>query len=220
VNPAYYSAAWTECGCFITCSHHHRRVREAVACIRTAGGYVVAVHAGIMRSLAAEEEIEFQDVAHGYTRNNPPAEDSAPTSSGAALDSRYAVMIRIRIKDRWTWRTWMCFDSYTEAAAHARAGNRVVRFGSPEWLALRQQSEPAPPIIVTEARPSVPQRDEGKTFIEFTLRFLHARGICRDGEGIANVEHSSPDGMLSVENQENANPESKTSAEMVDLSAR
>jgi hypothetical protein len=147
VNPAYYSAAWTECGCLITCSHHQPSVREAVACIRTAGGYVVSVHVGVMRSLTAEEEIESQDVAHGYTSNNPQAEDFAPTSSGAALDSRYVVMIRIRIKDRWTWRTWMCFESYKEAAAHARAGDRVVRFGSPEWLALRQQSEPAPPIL-------------------------------------------------------------------------
>jgi hypothetical protein len=222
VKPPYYSAAWTERGCLITCSHHHPNVREAVACIRTAGGYVVAVRAGVMRSLTAEEESEFQDAAHRYTRNNPPAEDSTPTSSGAAFDSRYAVMIRIRLVDRWTWRTWMCFDSNTEAAADARQGNKVVRFRSPEWVALRQRSEPASPIILTTPQGSLPARDEGETFVEFVLRFLSARGMCQ--QGIADVNHSSvnSDGILSVGNQENHNvsPESETFAEMVDLLAR
>jgi hypothetical protein len=60
VSSTYYSAARTEYGCLITCWHHHRTVREAVACIRSAGGYVVAVDSGLMRSLTVGEEVQFQ----------------------------------------------------------------------------------------------------------------------------------------------------------------
>lgn len=59
--------------------------------------------------------------------------------------SGYAVMIRVWIVNRWTWTTWMRFDTYKEAATHAREGTKIVPFGSPEWIALRQ-SPPAPPV--------------------------------------------------------------------------
>jgi len=55
-----YSAAWTECGCFLSCWHEHKTVVEAASCIPCAGGYVVGVENGDMRSLTAEEESEFQ----------------------------------------------------------------------------------------------------------------------------------------------------------------
>jgi hypothetical protein len=68
-NSIYYSAAWTECGCLIGCRHPHRTVGEAVACIQTAGGYVVAVEAGVMRSLTAKEEADFQWAIHPRCAN-------------------------------------------------------------------------------------------------------------------------------------------------------
>lgn len=43
MSSVYYSAAWTECGCLISCSHRHRTVAKAVGCIRNAGNYVVVI---------------------------------------------------------------------------------------------------------------------------------------------------------------------------------
>jgi len=57
-----YSAAWTECGCFLGCSHEHKTIGEADSCIPCAGGYIFAVENGAMRSLTVEEESEFQRV--------------------------------------------------------------------------------------------------------------------------------------------------------------
>jgi hypothetical protein len=56
----YYSAAWTECGCLISCWHEHETVVEAAFCIPCAGGYVAAVENGAIRSLTTAEESEFQ----------------------------------------------------------------------------------------------------------------------------------------------------------------
>jgi hypothetical protein len=58
----YYSAAWTECGLLLGCSHEHETIVEADSCIPCASGYVVAVENGVMRSLTAEEETEWQRV--------------------------------------------------------------------------------------------------------------------------------------------------------------
>ncbi len=60
MSSMYYSAAWTECGCFISCWHEHKTVLEAASCIPCAGGYVVAVENNAMRSLTTQEEVEFQ----------------------------------------------------------------------------------------------------------------------------------------------------------------
>ena len=59
------------------------------------------------------------------------------------LSSGYAVMTRIRVVDHWTWATWMCFDTYAQAVAHARKGDKVVRFASAAWVTLKQQESAA-----------------------------------------------------------------------------
>ncbi len=61
----YYFAAWTDSGCLLGCSHEHRTVTSAVACISCAGGYVVAVEDGILRQLTEKEEAEFQYANYG-----------------------------------------------------------------------------------------------------------------------------------------------------------
>ena len=133
----YYSAAWTDSGFLLGCSHEHETIVEADSCIPCAGGYVVAVENGVMRSLTAEEESEFQG-AHYERRTDNPAVETTPIApaEAAASNSGYAVMTRIKVRDRWTWTTWMRFGTYAEAAAHARDGNKVVRFRSPEWAAF------------------------------------------------------------------------------------
>jgi hypothetical protein len=150
----YYSAAWTECGCLMSCWHEHKTVLEAAPCIPSAGGDVVGVENGVMRSLTAEEESEFQ------------------CAEAAVSDSGYAVMTRIRVGDGWTWTTWMRFETYAEAAAHARDGNKVVRFRSPAWVALRQQTDAAAPVVINAPRESISPRGEEETLVKFVLRFL------------------------------------------------
>lgn len=193
----YYSAAWTECGCFIGCSHEHKTVMEAKSCIPCAGGYVVGVENGAMRSLTAEEESEFQCAVPSHSTHNPAVETTPVAPAEAAVsDPGFAVMIRIRVGDRWTWTTWMRFETYAEAAAHAREGNKVVRFRSPEWTALRQQTEAASPIFIKGVpRESVPPRGEGETLLEFVLRFLSAYGFAQDAEPISDVKH----GLINTE---------------------
>jgi len=142
MSSIYYSAAWTECGCLISCWHHHETVGEAVLCIRSAGGYVVAVETGVMRCLTAEEEAEFQCVVHPPCANSPLVQTALAAPAEAAVsDSSYAVMTRIRVGDRWTWTIWMRFETYAEAVVHARNEN-------------------------------LPPRGEGETLLEFVLRFL------------------------------------------------
>ena len=57
-----YSAAWTDSGFLLGCSHEHETIADADSCIPCAGGYVVGVENGVMRSLTAEEEAQFQRV--------------------------------------------------------------------------------------------------------------------------------------------------------------
>jgi hypothetical protein len=186
----YYSAAWTVSGFLLVCSHEHETIVEADSCIPCAGGYVVGVENGVMRSLTAEEESEFQCVHYALNTDMPPLDAIRAAPTEAALsDSRYAIMTRIRVGDRWTWATWMCFQTYGEAAAHAREGHKVVRFRSPEWTALRQHSEPASPIVIKAPRESIPPRGESETFVEFVLRFLSAHGLDQHAEPISDVKH-------------------------------
>jgi hypothetical protein len=170
---------------------------EAKFCIPCAGGYVVAVENGAMRSLTAEEEeYEFQCAVPSHSTDNL-AVDTIPAApaEGAASDSGYAVMTRIRVADRWTWTTWMRFGTYAEAAAHAREGNKVVRFRSLEWAALRQQTEAASPIVINMPRESVPPRGEGETLLEFVLRFLSTYGFAQHAEPISDLKH----GLINAE---------------------
>jgi len=60
MKSTYYSAAWTDSGCFIVCEHEHETLVDAVSCIPCAGGYVVGIRNGVMRSLSPKEESEFQ----------------------------------------------------------------------------------------------------------------------------------------------------------------
>lgn len=185
----YYSAAWTECGCLISCWHEHKTVVEAASCIPCAGGYVVGVENGAMRSLTAEEESEFQCAVSSHSTDNPAVETTPAAPAEAAVsDSGYAVMTRIRVCDGWTWTTWMRFETYAEAAAHARDGNKVVRFRSPEWAALRQQTEAASPLVINAPRESIPPWGEGETLLEFVLRFLSAYGFAQHAEPISERE--------------------------------
>jgi hypothetical protein len=177
----YYSAAWTDSGCLLVCGHEHETLVEAASCIPCAGGYVVGVENGVMRSLRTEEESEFQSLIRDPSKY-PAPHIPAPASEKPGRDSGYAVMTRIRVVDHWTWATWMCFDTHAKAVAHARKGDKVVRFSSDEWAALRQQkwaeqpqqTDAAPAIHMNAAQETPPSRVEGETFVEFVLRLLSA----------------------------------------------
>jgi hypothetical protein len=57
-------------------------------------------------------------------------------------ESGYAVMVRVRLVDGWSWTTWMRCDSYKEAAAHLREGQKIVPFGSVQWTAMWNERSP------------------------------------------------------------------------------
>jgi hypothetical protein len=61
----YYFAAFTDSSCIIGCSHKHRTVVAATACISSAGGYVIAVENEALRALTDAEEAEFQRAMYG-----------------------------------------------------------------------------------------------------------------------------------------------------------
>lgn len=74
----------------------------------------------------------------------------------------------------------MCFDSYAQAVAHVRKGDKVLRFASAGWTTLKQQESAAQPEqsdnaspMQTKERPPVPSRAEGEPFVEFVLRLLN-----------------------------------------------
>lgn len=124
---------------------------------------------GVMRSLTPAEEAEFQSV-RGQSDESQIQTISMPIE--VVVESRYAVMIRVKIGGRWCWRTWMGFDTCAEATAHSRQENRVVKFRSPEWHALRQQTEVDPPCASSGLPANPPPQGEPETFIEFVLRLL------------------------------------------------
>jgi hypothetical protein len=92
MSSLYYSAAWTDSGFLLGCSHEHKTVTEAASCTPCAGGYVVGVENGVMRSLTAEEESEFQCVVSSHCTDNPALEPAAAPAEAAVSDSGYAVM--------------------------------------------------------------------------------------------------------------------------------
>jgi hypothetical protein len=61
----YYFAAFTDSSCIIGCSHKHRTLVAATACISPAGGYVIAVENEELRALTDAEEAEFQKAMYG-----------------------------------------------------------------------------------------------------------------------------------------------------------
>ncbi|MGC1644636.1 MAG: hypothetical protein WA741_02310, partial [Candidatus Sulfotelmatobacter sp.] len=70
----FYSAAWTDSGFLLGCSHEHKTIMEAASCIPCAGRYVVAVENRAMRSLTAEEESEFRCAVPSHSTDNPAVE--------------------------------------------------------------------------------------------------------------------------------------------------
>jgi hypothetical protein len=168
----YYSAAWTDSGFLLGCSHEHETIVKADSCIPYAGGYVVGVENGVMRSLRVEEESKLQSVIRDDSADKPAPDSTVQPSAEGSRDSGYAVMTRIRVGDHWTWVTWMRFETYAEAVVHARKSNKVVRFRFLEWTALLQTAEPASPSVRDTTHENLPPRGEGETLLEFVLRFL------------------------------------------------
>jgi hypothetical protein len=168
----YYFAAWTDSDCLLGCPHEHRTPSEAVPCIAWAGSYVVAVENGVLRALISEEEAQFQcalDAA--YCSQPAPVEASHYDTSG------YAVMIRVRFVDHWAWTTWIRYETYEEALANARQGDKVVPFGSAEWTNLCGSMEPALPIPAVGSPKHRLQRRDGEAWIKFVFRFLDHHGF-------------------------------------------
>ena len=54
-------------------------------------------------------------------------------------ESGFAVMVRVKWVDGWSWATLMWFPTYEEAVKHSREGQKVVSFGSAEWTAMRNE---------------------------------------------------------------------------------
>jgi hypothetical protein len=131
------------------------------------GGYVVAVDAGVLRSLTPEEEAEFRCASHQPCTDTPMVQITAAVADGQTIrESGYAVMTRIRVGNHLKWTTWMCFETYAEAEAHRREGNTVVRFGPSEWSALLQNCDSVLPTTMSA------ERGNAETLVEFVLRFL------------------------------------------------
>jgi hypothetical protein len=170
MSSIHYCAAWTECDCLVSCGHFHDGVGEAVTCIPMAGAYVVAIDANVMRALNVTEEGEVQGTIHISTSDSP-AVDTPAIAACTAIDSRYAVMTRIKAGDHWRWTTWMCFGTYAEASAHAREGDKVVRFRSAEWQELRRQRAVVPPGHVCAGAHLLPQFED-ETLVEFVFRMF------------------------------------------------
>jgi len=180
MKPSYYSAAWTNSGCFVVCEHEHEAIADAATCIKCAGGYVVGVENGIMRSLSPKEEFEFQSVIRAPSKY-PASHIPAPALEKPGGDPVYTVMTRIRVVDYWKWTTWMCFETYEQAVAHSRERVRVVRFESEEWAELKQQewteqpqTDLTSPKRANAVPENLPSRAEGEPLLEFVLRLLNA----------------------------------------------
>jgi hypothetical protein len=168
----YYFAAWTDCGCLLGCSHEHGTVGEAVACFSCAGGYVVAVENGVLRALTTKEESQFQlAISEAYRDRQSAVEAFHYDTSG------YEVMIPVRLADRWAWTTWMRYDTYEQAAANVRTGDKIVPFGSTEWTNLRRGGDPALPVPAVEPRAHRLHRHTGESLVKFVHRFLDDYGF-------------------------------------------
>ena len=178
----YYSAAWTDSGCLISCWHEHPTIREATECINWAGDYVVGVEDGVMRALTVDEEAEFQRAIHA--RVSKPELDAiqAAEEQYRGGGTTYAVMVRIQVVDQYKWTTWMTYGTYSAAAAHAGAADRIVVFGSPQWVELKKHTEPIltdeePKEFTGSAHADTPTQREDETLVEYVNRFLEAYGV-------------------------------------------
>lgn len=67
-----YHAAYADGGKFLRlCPHQHPTVISAVACISSAGEYVVAVENGAVRELMKVEEVEYEYAIYGGELGHP-----------------------------------------------------------------------------------------------------------------------------------------------------
>src|SRR5512133_3914558 len=64
MNSIHYIAVWTDSGSLVGCNHVHQTVTSAVACINTAGGFVLAVGTSLRELTPAEQE-EFKTATYG-----------------------------------------------------------------------------------------------------------------------------------------------------------
>jgi hypothetical protein len=67
---------------------------------------------------------------------------------------------------------------------------KVVRFRSPEWVALRQQAEVAPSSVADAALENQPPRTDGETLLDFLLRFLSGYDVAQHAEPMSEVKPS------------------------------
>jgi hypothetical protein len=72
----YYFAANSDGRCLWGCEHKHRTICSAVACLDSAGGYVIAVENGGIRELNETEEREFQGAKYGTGQQPLESEES------------------------------------------------------------------------------------------------------------------------------------------------
>jgi hypothetical protein len=183
MTSTYYSSVWTDSGCLLGCWHEHPTVHEAAECINYAGAYVVATENGALRALTVDEEAEFQRAIHAPRTDKPLDATRAAEERYRNDGTRYAVMVRIKVADHYTWTTWMTYGTYSEAAAHARTAHRIVAFGSPEWVELKKHTEPArtdeapKEFKLSERHANRRTWREGETLIEYVSRLLEAYGI-------------------------------------------
>ncbi len=111
--------------------------------------------------------------------------------------SGYAVMVWVRFVDQWVWRTWMRYETYEQAEAQKREGDKIARFGSAEWLALRQGAQPAQPPSAAANRTSQ-HRCKWETLVEFVLRFLRGYGFERPRHSSHATRDLEPAGFEDV----------------------
>jgi len=83
----HYSAAWTDSGFFLGCSHEHETIVEADSCISCAGGYVVGIENGVMRCLTGEEEAEFQRVHYASRIDSPALRQQTEAASALVINA-------------------------------------------------------------------------------------------------------------------------------------
>jgi hypothetical protein len=132
-----------------------------------------------MRALTPVEEHEFQRAID--TRNDKRLAEAEQLGRDIETnaDLRYAVMIRVRLATVWTWMTWQVYDTYEQAVSHAKDGNKVVRFRSAEWAALRRHTDPALASAITVPQSVRLQWREGESMLEFVHRCLDRYGVDR-----------------------------------------
>ena len=120
MKSTYYSAAWTDSGFLLGCSHEHETILEADSCIACAGGYVVGVENGVMRSLTAEEEVASVwcgCAVHSCCFSAPTLMNAVRESLPALGEVETFVERVLRLLDAYG------FDLHAEAISDAKNGS-------------------------------------------------------------------------------------------------